>query len=162
MKNLGERLVEFLGKPLSDPDFQSFLTEMKPYCHLGSDSYSTRRYHFEKLGFSISHCKEWDCIYSVAFHFGTKAVRTSWYARYHDLLPANITAEDNRVQIQYKLGVKPFRSTPDEGYPLNPGEDYPTWWDNYHWPPFRITLIFKSPVGDMDLFGVGYTAYRLL
>jgi len=84
-------------------------------------------------------------------------MRDGAYKPFKGLLPYGITTAGTRAEVCSKLGVQPISATPYEGYPdkntRSSWEEYPTWWDKYIVPPFSITVIFKSPAGDMDMIG---------
>ena len=155
---LSERLAKFLGKPDTDPDFQAFLSEFEPFLR-ETASNGRARYSFPQLGFTITQNGSMGGIAAIHFHVFTRSVRIGEYKRYAGMLPSGILTSDSRADVSSKLGVDPVRSTPYEGYPdkvPNPSEEYPTWWDKYKIPPLGITIIFRSPIGDMDIFGVNY------
>jgi len=152
---LSDRILNFLGKPDSDPDFQAFLNETEYECFKGP---GYAGYHFDRLGLMI-HCHGGQNVSSVSFHFKTRAVKDGAFEPYAGALPFGITTADSRENVSAKLGVRSFRSTPDEGYPgkePNEWEEYPTWWDRYNLPPLRFTFIFGSAVDGMEMIDVKF------
>lgn len=152
---LSDRILNFLGKPDTAPDFQAFLNETKYEC-FKDQGYTG--YHFDRLGLMV-HCHDGQNISSVSFHIQTCAVKDGAFEPYTGLLPFGITTADSREQVSSKLGVQPFRSTPDVGDPgkeADEWEEYSTWWDTYNLPPLRFTFVFRSAVDGMDMLGVNF------
>jgi hypothetical protein len=154
---LSDRLVTFLGKLDTDPEFQEFLTEFDPYLKIESKDF-LKTYNFYKLGFSLMHIGRLGGIINVTFEIFTRGVRDGVVTPLEGLLPFGVATSDTRHEVQGKLGAAPIRSTPYEGYPdrvPSPWEQHETWWDTYR-VPMHIGVIFRSPLGDMDLFSVHY------
>jgi len=163
---LSERLLKFLDldKPDDDPDFQDFLTEFKISAKRADKH--TQQYDSRRLGFSLTYNRSLGIMEGLCFHIFTAAVADGAFKPYEGLLPFGITTSDTRDEVRSKLGVDPIRSTPYEGYPdkktCNSCEDYPTWWDTYNLPTLTIGVIFRSPVGGMDLFAVNPAEKRFV
>ena len=151
---LSERILNFLGKPIADADFQGFLNETESYEHFGGEGHEF--YQFAKLGLMI-HAHDTVNIDMASFHIQSRHVEEGAFAPYKELLPFGISTADTRKQVARKLGVQPFRSTPDQGYPDKAPEEYPTWWDRYSMPPLRLTFLFRSAVDGMAMLSVNYT-----
>jgi hypothetical protein len=144
---LCDRIVGLLGKTLNDQYVQDFILEMAP--HL--DVYGGK-YHFHpKLGFSF-YARNALLIDSCAFHVYTKAVRSGNSKPYPYTLPFQISSTDTKSQVISKLGIRPFKSTPDEFWDnreLNPGEDFPIWNHKFHLPPYEFSISFQSTIEGM-------------
>lgn len=154
---LSDRLVALLGKRETDPDFQEFFKEFKPYLQMRSAK-GIKDYDFDKLGFSILYIERLGGVIGVTFHSSTRSVRDGYFKPYEGLLPYGITTSDTRDEVRLKLCADPARSTPYEGHPNqvpNPWEQHSTWWDTYD-APMKIGVIFRSPLSDIGLFSVHY------
>jgi len=144
--DLSERLLSFLGKRENDPDFQTFLLEMK-------DRFETRMtpfdsdhlwqgYYFDDQGFWFHIEPNYDFIFDVTFSItGSKS---GLKHPFQGVLPLGILNTDNQEEIRRKLGVKPQWSNSKTSVSKN-GEHRELHTDRYKIAPFDYLVKFYKP-----------------
>ncbi len=157
-KSLSERLISFLGKPESNPDFQEFLVENRLNLQrevLGK--IPTVNYAFPELGFTLNGYGTAPKVVSVCFQIFSTAITEGTYKAFTDKLPFDIVATNTRSEVGNKLGCAQFQQTP-----LNkPCEAntlarfaFNTWFEHYMVQDLKVTVVYRSADGDICELGV--------
>ncbi len=157
-KCLSERLVSFLGKPESNPDFQEFLVENR--LNLQREVWGkipTINYAFPELGFSMNGYGPAPIVVSVCFQIFSNAISEGTDKAFKDKLPFDIDATNTRSEVGNKLGCAPFQQTPfNKPVEANmfPRFAFDTWFEHYMVQDLKVTVIYRSAEGDICELGL--------
>ncbi len=152
MSDLFGHLVNLLGTPIENPDFQDFLNDCgeKPeFC----ETKLIQDYAFLKLGLHIEMDKQQNQIKSLFFHFITVAVRAGEVEPFAQTLPFGILPKDSREVVKQKIGVK-RNAKKIMGRTSSAPKDF---WDSYEIPPLEYTFMFNGGDKRLGSISVYYT-----
>ena len=152
MTDLFQRLVNLLGTPINNPDFQEFLNDCGEKPDL-IELKTMKDYSFSKLGLNIDMDKIQNQIKSIFFHLNTVAVRGGEIEPFAQSLPFGISPDDSRDVVKKKIGVKQ-KARKIQGRTPSELKDF---WDSYEIHQLEYTFIFKGGSNRLSSLSVHYT-----
>lgn len=155
---ISDRLVSFLGKPESNPDFQEFLVENR--LNLQKEvrgTIPTVSYAFPALGFSLNGYGPAPVVVSACFQIFSTAISEGTYKPFRERMPFDIVATDTRSAVGNKLECAPFQQTPFNK-PCAANEfsrfAFDTWFEHYMVQDFKVTVVYRSAHGNICELGL--------
>ena len=133
MRNLYERILHVLGRPISDPGSTEVMRALGPPSRIW-ESGNDRSYFFEEL--CLAYNKLTEQFQMVGFEYNEKEESMPFPDRFHP----DLTSEDTPNEVEKKLGVKAKYKTTFEDRTGGWGEVR-----LYHLPPLSFQCEFEGP-----------------
>lgn len=151
MSKLFERLVNLLGTPIDNPDFQTFLNEFGETPRFEETNWF-HLYQFLGSGITMMTDKRQDQFKMLSIHLITASTKSRAMKPFTDVLPFGILPTDDRQTVLEKVGVERHAQEVQGRTPRDPKDFY----DNYTIHPLEYSFIFDGSGKKLGLVSVHY------
>lgn len=156
MKNIYERVLELMGKTQDDRLFAQFLSDLGEDPVIYKKDEVSTEYMFEKSGFALSFMEVSRHSSRRGFAHAFFYLRSPSRPTYDGKLPGGIKPDDDRDDVERKLGLKPISSKLVQNQ-----EDSTSLWENYYLKPYKLCFIFQLPNYAISMLSVHYSPSKV-